>query len=384
MQTRVRVPARRAVGLAITETTDEVLIYDTERHHIHHLNATTSAVWRICDGAHAVDEIARLASLSLGQRLDETTVRLALTRLADANLLADPLPPDLRAARVSRRTFMRRAAVASAIAIPAIASTSAPAFAATPARCGQYCNEQGDCTLDANCAYCGPDNLCSAPCPSSCSSSKFCLDHNAGCPYCHAPGGCNSTLQGAVCSPTDFPCSGSYPNCINGSCSPAPSNNPFCGRKCTTNSQCDTSNGNGKCKYCNGGLCSDSQPMGFAPANSEKQTLQSSSSLVKEDTPTPTPTQEPPTPTPTPEPPTPIPTEVPPTPTPEPTDPPTPTPEPPTPTQESPQDVDQDVQATDQQEQQVDQTDMSSVQSPDQPSEDQSPSEGTPGARGGQ
>ncbi len=51
------VPAARITGLVITEAKDEVLVYDTERHHIHHLNRTSATIWRLLDGRRSMSEL---------------------------------------------------------------------------------------------------------------------------------------------------------------------------------------------------------------------------------------------------------------------------------------------------------------------------------------
>ncbi len=168
MQVHGNVAAWRALArfehLVVTETADEVLLYDTEKHHIHHLNATTAAVWRHCDGTRSFGDLARLAGRELGAEVDEATVRLALTRLDGAGLLRDSLPADLRMSRMSRRGFIQRAGVAAAVAVPAIVSTTATASAQSPAVCGERCGAflnvfSGDFSVEYPCGVQGSDCL---------------------------------------------------------------------------------------------------------------------------------------------------------------------------------------------------------------------------------
>jgi hypothetical protein len=118
------VPAARVENLVTTTSRDEVLVYDQDRHHIHHLNPTASAVWSQCNGRRTVSEVAQAAGV------DEDAVRLALRKLEDANLLDGTLEAGVRGTTHSRRSFMKKAAVAGAIAVPAIVSISAPHAAA--------------------------------------------------------------------------------------------------------------------------------------------------------------------------------------------------------------------------------------------------------------
>jgi hypothetical protein len=158
-------PRARTSGLVTTEAADEVLVYDTDRHHIHHLNITTAAVWRHCDGERAVGDLARLAGQDLGASVDEATVRLALTKLDDAGLLTEPLAAELRLSRMSRRTFMQRAGVAGALAVPAIVSTTAPAAATHDSKACRGCNRDRDCK---------------SGCPDKCDSDGVCKDRKCG------------------------------------------------------------------------------------------------------------------------------------------------------------------------------------------------------------
>lgn len=116
------VPAARTIDLVTTHSQDEVLVYDQQSHHIHHLNAQAAAVWRLCDGRRTVDHI------SVASRLDETAVRLALGALADAHLLEGDLQAGLRNT-TSRRSFLKKATAAGAVALPTIVSISSPAAA---------------------------------------------------------------------------------------------------------------------------------------------------------------------------------------------------------------------------------------------------------------
>lgn len=140
MQSALDVPAARRDGLVMTELKGEVVVYDEDRHHIHQLNVTAAAVWRLCDGQRTVADVARAAAL------DEEAVRMALRQLDDADLLASPLTTAMRGPGQSRRAFMKKAAVAGAMAVPAIVSVSAPHAAAASSTCNP-CGIAGRITL---------------------------------------------------------------------------------------------------------------------------------------------------------------------------------------------------------------------------------------------
>jgi hypothetical protein len=166
-------PAARFKDLVMNEVGDEVLVYDQGRHHIHHLNGTTATVWRLCDGRRTCEDLARAATASLGSAVSTDLVRIALTKLDAAHLLESPLEGDLRRTPQTRRSFMRRTAIAGAVAVPMLVSMSAPTTAGVSFTCNQagvwpeaceingaWANE-GDCCCDdwengadPGCGYC--------------------------------------------------------------------------------------------------------------------------------------------------------------------------------------------------------------------------------------
>jgi hypothetical protein len=124
---------------------DEVVIYDPKRHQGHCLNSTAAAVWKLCDGKHSPLQIAEALSRQLSVRVDQQVVALALERLADARLLAEP---EASVESPSRRVALRRIGVAAAIALPLITSIVAP----TPANAAATCLHNGaPCTTAAQC-----------------------------------------------------------------------------------------------------------------------------------------------------------------------------------------------------------------------------------------
>lgn len=149
------VPAARFENLVVTEAEEEVLVYDQQSHHIHHLNHSSAVIWRLCDGKRKVSEIRAVASNKLNGTVSEEMVKIAISSLDTAGLLSDPLHDDLRVDRSSRRTFLRRAAVSGAIAVPAIVSVTAPVAAAS--NCGVACTCNSDCS-GGSCPLCNNDS----------------------------------------------------------------------------------------------------------------------------------------------------------------------------------------------------------------------------------
>lgn len=147
IQSLVSVPAARIDDLVVTQTAEEVLVYDKLRHEIHHLNRTSAAIWRLCDGQRRIAELVRDAAV------DVEIVQIAVTKLAEANLLDGPVTTEFRVSSPSRRAFLRKSAVAGAIAVPAIVSITAPAAATHNSTHTGSCNvgPGGACGVNACC-----------------------------------------------------------------------------------------------------------------------------------------------------------------------------------------------------------------------------------------
>src|SRR5574341_33574 len=120
-------PAAREDRLVVQEVSDEVLVYDLDRHKAHCLNRTAALVWRHCDGRTTVAEMAALLRNELGCPVEEAVVWSALDRLGRAHLLRGRLTPPAGVARLSRREMMRKLALAGGLSVllPAVASIDA-------------------------------------------------------------------------------------------------------------------------------------------------------------------------------------------------------------------------------------------------------------------
>jgi hypothetical protein len=184
MRKTTRVPRARADGLIVKELTDEVLVYDIQRDKAHCLNLTAAAVWKQCDGRATIPESARRLEVSFkkgqeteGSRqrveegtsqtvgedlvdesgtIDEQVVWLALAQLRRSDLLEEPVdsaqwPQTIMG--MSRREAIRRIGIGAAIALPIVATITAP----TPAQAGT-CRPSGQpCSTSSQCC----SGLCS-------------------------------------------------------------------------------------------------------------------------------------------------------------------------------------------------------------------------------
>jgi hypothetical protein len=154
-------PLMRTERLVVDELSDEVLVYDLDRHKAHCLNATAALVWKHCDGRTTPPDIARRLQDELQIPYKEDHVWLALCQLEKIHLLEQPiaLPPQL--AGMSRRQMVRALGVAAAVAVPLVTSIVAP----TPAQAATCRNAGEDCTLVACCA----GHVCIPGSPPTCS-----------------------------------------------------------------------------------------------------------------------------------------------------------------------------------------------------------------------
>ncbi|MFQ5789206.1 MAG: PqqD family protein [Acidobacteriota bacterium] len=148
---RRSLPRSRRKGLAVQELSDEVLVYDLERHRAHGLNPLAAVIWKNCDGKHTLDELARRVERELGIAVDRELVRIVLARLARARLLEKG-----SAARAvySRREFakkLKKLGLAASVMLPMVTSIVSP----TPSHavsCVPHngCGGVSDCTPCAN------------------------------------------------------------------------------------------------------------------------------------------------------------------------------------------------------------------------------------------
>jgi len=149
----------RQKGLVLRDLGDELLIYDRESDQAHCLNRSAAAVWHHCDGGTTPAQIAILLQKELGAPVDEDFVFLALNQFSRDRLLESSVVSG-RLSQLSRREVVRRLGLGVAIALPLVASITAPspAQAATCRSPGSVCSTSSQCC----------SNICacpSAPCP---------------------------------------------------------------------------------------------------------------------------------------------------------------------------------------------------------------------------
>jgi len=150
-------PRARLKGVIAQELeSGETVVYDRVEDRAHCLNQTAAVVWRHCDGATPVRDIARALHEEAAVPEDEGIVDLALAELNRAKLLEPYAARKEQRAGMTRRQAVKRlgyGAVVGAL-LPLVISIVAPSPAAAAsclpngARCG---SGQGTC-CSGNCS----------------------------------------------------------------------------------------------------------------------------------------------------------------------------------------------------------------------------------------
>jgi hypothetical protein len=124
-------PLARKDKLTIRELPGEMLVYDLERHALHCLNRTAALVWQHCDGRHDPAALAALVAQRLGLPAEqaEAAARLAQEQLGRRGLLQEAPTPAAEEERLTRRTALRKLAVAAAAALPLVMTLRSPSVA---------------------------------------------------------------------------------------------------------------------------------------------------------------------------------------------------------------------------------------------------------------
>ena len=165
-------PKSRHDDVVIQDLENELLIYDLKLNKAFCLNETSALIWRFCDGNNSIAEINQLLSEQLKLPVSEDIVWLALDQLKQDNLLANG--DEIKFNGLSRRAVIRKAGVASMIALPIVASLIAPrsidaqsGACGFGAACSCTVSNPVNATTGVNCRTLGGN-------PSGCGSSLSC------------------------------------------------------------------------------------------------------------------------------------------------------------------------------------------------------------------
>ena len=152
-------PVARKEGLVIQEMPEEVLVYDLDTNKAHCLNRTAAFVWKSCDGKNSVADIAELAGNDSGTAVPEDLVWLAIDQLSEKNLLASGLKVDFNGA--TRREVIKKIGLAAVIALPLVASLTAPTSVLAATSCA--CTSNGNCINRTGCGATCTNGTCTGP-----------------------------------------------------------------------------------------------------------------------------------------------------------------------------------------------------------------------------
>jgi hypothetical protein len=187
-------PLIRTDKIVMQELPDEILIYDLQNDTAYRLNETSAHVYRLCDGKNSVAEMSRRLTKQLRHPVSEDLISLACLQLAEDNLLQKTSLLETPFAGLSRREAIRKVGMASLVALPVIASLSAPqaSHAASAIR-----------ALGDNCTT------------GTCVAGTVCSDQFGGGFLCRAvPGGACNFNRPDLCS--------------TGCCTSVPNSTPVC------------------------------------------------------------------------------------------------------------------------------------------------------------
>ena len=179
-------PKSRKENLVIQELEGEVLIYDLEKNKAFCLNETSALVWQCCDGSRTIASITDTVGKQLNSQVNEDLVWLALDQLSKENLLENKNEVKNKFAGLSRREAVKKVGLASLVALPMIASLTAP----VAAQGTSACNTGTTCTCTVSGMTVGQGNACAPVNTGGCSAFPgcVCLATNEGTPV--SPGAC--------------------------------------------------------------------------------------------------------------------------------------------------------------------------------------------------
>lgn len=192
-------PLGRKDEIVIQEIDGEVLIYDLRNDKAFCLNATSAAIWKLCDGDKSVADIASRVAADFKATNSEDLVWLALDQLKKEKLIDGGLDKGYDHFNgLSRRQVIKNIGMGSMVAIPIVASLLAPT-----AVYAQTCvADLGMCTVSPGC--------CSMVCVNTPGAGSTCcqpggsinVGNDAGAPV-STPGNCGGTpnaTRNAVCN----------------------------------------------------------------------------------------------------------------------------------------------------------------------------------------
>jgi hypothetical protein len=150
-------PKSRKDNIVVQELEGEVLIYDLEKNKALCLNKTSALVWQSCDGSRTIADISDIVGKQLNSQINEDLIWLALDQLSKQSLVEKQPVLNDKFDGLSRREVIKKVGMASLVALPMIATLTAPVAAQT-GTCVQNapaCTPNGmNCTVNNDCCSC--------------------------------------------------------------------------------------------------------------------------------------------------------------------------------------------------------------------------------------
>lgn len=156
-------PQTRHDDVLTQELMGEILVYDKAIDKVYCLNETLSAVYNACDGSRSLAQIKETVGSRIQSPVSDEFILLALKQLDEKDLIANAadLKSHIDLPAMSRRELVKKAGLATMIALPVISTLVAPSAAAagsTSSCTGQY----GDpCSPGTTAPCCAPGFVCS-------------------------------------------------------------------------------------------------------------------------------------------------------------------------------------------------------------------------------
>jgi hypothetical protein len=116
-------PVARTAGLNVKRLGNEVVVFDSDKGNVHHLNNVADVVWRACDGNTDVAGLTRIVGRVTNMPDPGPAVELALEQLSSRGLLETNVPRASAERRRDRRDTLK--VLAKAMAIPFIMTLTA-------------------------------------------------------------------------------------------------------------------------------------------------------------------------------------------------------------------------------------------------------------------
>jgi len=134
-------PLARSKDLVVQKAGNEVLVYDLSNDTAACLNETSALIWENCDGKKSLLEIQTLVEKKFGELVSEDFIKFAVDQLQKENLLDNKEELLTGFDGLSRREVIRRVGFTSMVALPIIASLTAPSavFAQSSCNTGNAC-----------------------------------------------------------------------------------------------------------------------------------------------------------------------------------------------------------------------------------------------------